>query len=178
VPQDLLRLTLIGDFETTSYAFGEGIPDANEWRARARSHDWIRFTGPVPYGHVFTELLAHDLCIYTSLDESLGWLPIEAGMLGVPVVGARVCAFPELVGDRASRLLVECLCARTGAGPAWNRREKQNRLRWKTRTSVSSPAFVNAKRRCTATLPCLLAGETKAGVAPPKCMRWRQLHKS
>jgi glycosyltransferase involved in cell wall biosynthesis len=102
-----VRLTLIGDFETTSYAFGEGIPDANEWRARARSHDWIRFTGPVPYSQVFSELLAHDLCIYTSLDESLGWLPIEAGMLGVPVVGAGVCAFPELVGDRTSGWLVE-----------------------------------------------------------------------
>jgi len=101
-----VRLTLIGDFEAHSYAFGDGIPNADEWRARARSHDWIRFTGPIPNYQVFQELYAHDLCIYTSLDESLGWLPIEAGMLGVPVLGAAVCAFPELVGDRESGWLI------------------------------------------------------------------------
>ena len=102
-----VALTLIGDFERESYAFGEGLPDAAEWRARARSHDWIRFVGPIPNSQVFPELLAHDLTIYTSLDESLGWLPIEAQMLGVPVVGAAVCAFPELVADRQAGWLVE-----------------------------------------------------------------------
>jgi len=102
-----VQLTLIGDFETDSYAFGEGIPDADEWRARARSHDWIRFIGPVPNKQVFAELSAHDICIYTSLDESLGWLPIEAAMLGVPVIGAAVCAFPELVGHGTTGWLVD-----------------------------------------------------------------------
>jgi glycosyltransferase involved in cell wall biosynthesis len=101
-----VRLTLIGDFESHSYAFGEGIPDAAAWRTRAHNRDWIRFIGPIPNSQVFQELLAHDLCIYTSLDESLGWLPIEAGMLGVPVIGAAVCAFPELVGDKESGWLV------------------------------------------------------------------------
>jgi len=102
-----VELTLIGDFETDSYAFGEGIPNAVEWRARANGKDWIRFIDPVPNSQVFTELRAHDICIYTSLDESLGWLPIEAAMLGVPVIGAGVCAFPELVGDRSTGWLVD-----------------------------------------------------------------------
>ncbi|CAN5289644.1 hypothetical protein BH11PSE5_BH11PSE5_10870 [soil metagenome] len=102
-----VTLTLIGDFESESYAFGEGNPDPSEWRERARSHDWIRFIGPVPNSQVFSELRAHDICIYTSLDESLGWLPIEAAMLGVPVIGAAVCAFPELVGDRTTGWLVD-----------------------------------------------------------------------
>jgi glycosyltransferase involved in cell wall biosynthesis len=102
-----VQLTLIGDFETESYAFGESIPDAAEWRGRANGHDWIRFIGPVPNKQVFAELRAHDICVYTSLDESLGWLPIEAAMLGVPVIGAGVCAFPELVGDRTTGWLVE-----------------------------------------------------------------------
>ena len=77
-----VRLTLVGDFEARSYAFGEGIPDAEDWRARARSHDWIRFTGPVPYSHVSTELLAHDLCIYTSLDESSRLVADRGGHAG------------------------------------------------------------------------------------------------
>ena len=102
-----VTLTLIGDFELSSHTFGEGIPDAAKWRARANSHDWIRIIGPVPNNEVFEELRDHDICIYTSLDESLGWLPIEAAMLGVPVIGAAVCAFPELVGNRTTGWLIE-----------------------------------------------------------------------
>lgn len=102
-----VQLTLIGDFETESYAFGEGLPNADEWRAKASAHDWIRFIGPIPNKQVFAELLAHDLCIYTSLDESLGWLPIESAMLGIPVIGAAVCAFPELVGHGTTGWLAD-----------------------------------------------------------------------
>jgi glycosyltransferase involved in cell wall biosynthesis len=102
-----VTLTLIGDFESKNSAFGEGIPNPVEWRARALSHDWIRFTGPVPNSQVFTELREHDICIYTSLDESLGWLPIEAAILGVPVIGTAVCALPELVGHRTTGWLIE-----------------------------------------------------------------------
>ena len=102
-----VELTLIGDFERESYAFGRHIPDADEWRRRSRSHDWIRFQGPIPNSQVFPEILAHDICIYTSLDESLGWLPIEAGMLGVPVLANRVCAFPELVLHEQTGWLID-----------------------------------------------------------------------
>lgn len=101
-----VSLSLIGDFETESYAF-DTLPSREEWRARAQSHDWIRFTGPVPYAQVYGELLAHDLCVYTSVDESLGWVPIEAGMLGVPVIAARVCAFEETVGHDEGGWLVD-----------------------------------------------------------------------
>ncbi|MBU3078400.1 glycosyltransferase family 4 protein [Sphingomonas quercus] len=102
-----LTLTLIGDFETSSHTFANALPDAGIWRAEARKRDWIRFTGPIPYAQVFPELLAHDITIYTSLDESLGWLPIEAAMLGVPVLGTRLCALPELIAHRETGWLVD-----------------------------------------------------------------------
>jgi glycosyltransferase involved in cell wall biosynthesis len=102
-----VRLTLIGGFERKSYTFRDNLPDREKWLARCRSHDWIRFEGPVPYSRVFPELRSHDLCIYTSLDESLGWLPIEAGMLGVPVVATKTCALPELVAHRRSGWLID-----------------------------------------------------------------------
>lgn len=101
-----VRLTLIGDFEAESYAYGSLIPDREEWRARARSHQWITFTGPIPNAQVFGVLRDHDLCLYPSLDESLGWLPIESQMIEVPVLGNRVCAFGELVAhDRTGWLI-------------------------------------------------------------------------
>lgn len=102
-----IKLTLIGDFETNSHTFTEGLPKATEWRDRANSHDWIRFIGPMAQSEVFTELRSHDICIYTSLDESLGWLPIEAAMLGVPVIATAICALPELIEHRITGWLVD-----------------------------------------------------------------------
>ncbi|HEY0794649.1 MAG TPA: glycosyltransferase family 4 protein [Acidisarcina sp.] len=92
-----VRLTIIGDFEKHSYAFGALTPDLDRWRARAKSHDWIDFMGPIPNNEVFNQLRRHHVCLYPSLDESLGWLQVEAMMIGTPVVANRVCAFPEIV---------------------------------------------------------------------------------
>jgi len=102
-----VRLTLIGDFEPWCYALRECTPDPQAWRERAEGHDWVRFEGGIPRARVFDELRAHDICLYPSIDESLGWLTIEAGMLGVPVVGNRVCAYPELIDHRRSGWLID-----------------------------------------------------------------------
>ncbi|MFZ2986724.1 glycosyltransferase family 4 protein [Ideonella sp.] len=102
-----VRLTLVGDFETKCYAFRDAIPDAQAWRQRALSHDWITMVPPVPFAKIFELLLSHDICLYPSLDESLGWLPIEAAMAGRPVVGARVAAFPEFVEHGKTGWLID-----------------------------------------------------------------------
>lgn len=102
-----VRLTLIGRFEPHCYALREHTPDAAEWRERAASHDWIEMKAAVPNAQVFEELRAHDICLYPSIDESLGWLTIEAGMLGVPVVGNRVCAFTELIEHQRTGWLID-----------------------------------------------------------------------
>lgn len=102
-----VRLTLIGRFETDCYAFRESLPDAAMWQARAAGHDWIDFKGPLPNAQVLHELQSHDICLYPSMDESLGWLTIEAGMVGVPVVGNRICAFTELIAHQHSGWLID-----------------------------------------------------------------------
>jgi len=102
-----VRLTLIGDFEDCSYVWGNDLPDPKEWRARAAGHDWIRFQSSIPHARVLEELRAHDICLYPSLDESLGWLTVEAGMSGIPVVGNRICAYPELVEHQRSGWLID-----------------------------------------------------------------------
>ena len=102
-----VRLTLIGDFGSESYVFRDYLPSADAWRERAKSHSWITFKGAIPNAEVFDELLSHDICLYPSMDESLGWLIIEAGMLGVPILGNRVCAFPELIKHDETGWLVD-----------------------------------------------------------------------
>jgi glycosyltransferase involved in cell wall biosynthesis len=102
-----VQLTLIGKFEANSYVYGDHIPSAAEWTERAKSHEWIRFLPPIPNKQVYEELASHDVCLYPSLDESLGWLPIESAMLGVPVVACNIAAFPEFVVDGETGFLVD-----------------------------------------------------------------------
>ena len=102
-----VRLTLVGDFEPRSYPFRDQMPDREAWRRRAASHDWITLMPPVPFAQVFQLLLSHDVCLYPSLDESLGWLPIEAAMAGRPVIGARIAAFPEFVQHDKTGWLID-----------------------------------------------------------------------
>ncbi len=102
-----VRLTLVGDFEKESFVFKSHLPSAQAWRERAQACDWLTFMGPIPNHRVFEELRAHDVCLYPSMDESLGWLTIEASLMGIPIIGNRLCAFPELVAHGESGWLID-----------------------------------------------------------------------
>jgi glycosyltransferase involved in cell wall biosynthesis len=102
-----VELTLIGKFEDSSYVFGDFIPDAIEWTKKAHSYDWVKMLPPVSNKEVFEQLAEHDLCLYPSIDESLGWLPIEASMLGVPVVACNIGAFNEFVDHNKTGFLID-----------------------------------------------------------------------
>ena len=56
----------------------------------------------------------HHICLAPSLDESLGWLTIEAQLCEVPVIANRVCAHPELVQHRRSGWLIDLPCSPDG----------------------------------------------------------------
>ena len=48
---------------------------------------------------------SHDVLAFPTLDESLGWVAIEAAMAGMPVLSTDIFAIPELVLDgRTGRL--------------------------------------------------------------------------
>lgn len=102
-----VSLTLIGNFEEQCYALNPYTPSRDVWQKKALEYDWIKFTGPIPFNQIFPSLLAHDVCLSVSIDESLGWLPIEAAMMGKPVAGARVCAFPEFVHHKKTGWLID-----------------------------------------------------------------------
>tara|TARA_A200000113_G_scaffold190016_1_gene178223 strand:- start:508 stop:1692 length:1185 start_codon:yes stop_codon:yes gene_type:complete len=102
-----VELTLIGKFEDSSYVFGDFIPDAAEWTEKAKSYDWVKMLPPVTNKEVFEQLAEHDLCLYPSIDESLGWLPIEASMLGVPVLACNIGAFNEFVDHNKTGFLID-----------------------------------------------------------------------
>jgi glycosyltransferase involved in cell wall biosynthesis len=42
-------------------------------------------------------MASHDVLLFPTLDESLGWVAVEAAMAGLPVISTDVFALPELV---------------------------------------------------------------------------------
>lgn len=102
-----VELTLIGKFEDSSYVYGDFVPDAVKWTEKAKSYDWVKMLPPVSNKEVFEQLAKHDLCLYPSVDESLGWLPIEASMLGVPVLACNIGAFNEFVAHGETGFLID-----------------------------------------------------------------------
>lgn len=102
-----VELTLVGDFELSSHAYREAIPSATVWRNRVKACDWITLLAPMPRLEVLAELRRHHVCLFPSLDESLGWVPIEAQLCEVPVLANHICALPELIDHRSTGWLVD-----------------------------------------------------------------------
>jgi teichuronic acid biosynthesis glycosyltransferase TuaC len=65
--------------------------------AAARS-DRLRLLGPIDHGHIPDLLAASDVVVLPSHAEGLPTVLVEAGAMGIPVVGSAVGGVPELLG--------------------------------------------------------------------------------
>ena len=94
------RLLLVGDDP-----FGDGRERAERWaKERALGDDCV-FCGirrDVP-----RLMAASDVFVMSSLWEGLGLVFLEAMATGLPVLGSRVSAIPEVVSEGVTGLLVE-----------------------------------------------------------------------
>lgn len=101
-----LKLTFIGGFNEQCYVHGEHIPDVNEVETRLRQAKWVDYKGRVAVDSVFNQMTLHDILAFPTFDESLGWVPIEAGMLGVPTIATDIFAIPELIEHQNTGYLI------------------------------------------------------------------------
>jgi glycosyltransferase involved in cell wall biosynthesis len=49
---------------------------------------------------------SHDVMLFPTLDESLGWVAVEAGFASLPVITTDIFAIPELVVDGRTGVLI------------------------------------------------------------------------
>lgn len=102
-----IELTVISSVTERSYAVPPGAgPSAAELRRRLAGTPWIRHHPGLPYAEVRAAMGTHDLLLLPSLDETLGWVVIEAAMEGRATVATDIAAMPELVEDGVSGRLV------------------------------------------------------------------------
>jgi len=99
-------LTVVSSVEDHTYVFPDDFHPAAELRARIPALSWVRYHPHLPNARVKELMRRSDLFVLPTLDESLGWAIVEAGMAGLPLISTNVFAIPELVQDgEGGRLL-------------------------------------------------------------------------
>jgi teichuronic acid biosynthesis glycosyltransferase TuaC len=65
----------------------------------------LRYTGERPHGEVIRHMSAADVLVLPSYSEGLPTVIVEAGSLGLPVIGSAVGGIPELLGEGRGTIL-------------------------------------------------------------------------
>ena len=94
-----IELTVVSSMLERSYAVVSAAQDAPGVRRRLEETPWITYHRALPYEAVRAAMAEHDLLALPTLDETLGWVVIEAAMEGLGTVASNAFALPELVED-------------------------------------------------------------------------------
>jgi starch synthase len=97
-----VELTVVSSIPEKSYAVPAArmtTLSASEIRSRMAASSWITHHSSLPYQEVRRRMSQHDLLVLPTLDETLGWVVIEAAMEGVASVASNAFALPELIDD-------------------------------------------------------------------------------
>ena len=109
-----IELTFIGRFMGESYALKECSPDPTEWQKRIDETSWVKQINALPNHEVMALLKKSDVLLFPSFDESLGWVIVEAALLGVPSITTNIFAFPELVKHKKTGYVIPLNCGEQG----------------------------------------------------------------
>jgi glycosyltransferase involved in cell wall biosynthesis len=89
------------------YTHREYTPSAREWRRKLEELPFVEYHAGLPNQRVREEMRRHDVLVFPTFDESLGWVIVEAGLERLPSIATNIFAIPELIDDRRSGALVE-----------------------------------------------------------------------
>ena len=102
-----VRLVIVSSIEGASYISPRDAREVERTRAELAAVPWIDLHENLVNDQVLAKMAACDAFAFPTLDESLGWVSIEAMGLGLPVVCSNVFALPEIVEDGVTGLTIE-----------------------------------------------------------------------
>lgn len=94
-----IEATIVCNFEPRHY-ISKGWPiDDKALVARMQAMPGITWHAQLPNREIHRLMRLNDVLLFPTLDESLGWVAVEAAMAGLPVITTDIFAIPELVRD-------------------------------------------------------------------------------
>lgn len=101
-----IQLDIVTNFDNRGYVGKE-----TDWTRSIMEpfleREQVNVVGPVPNATVKEYMRNSDALLFPTLDESLGWVPIEAGMEGTATIASRIFAIPEFVEHEQTGLLLD-----------------------------------------------------------------------
>lgn len=101
-----IEATIVCNFELRRYISKGRDADSSQTLQRMQSMPGITYHARLPNAEIHRLMQTHDVLAFPTLDESLGWVAIEAAMAGMPVITTDVFALPELVHDGRTGVLI------------------------------------------------------------------------
>ncbi|WP_081679007.1 glycosyltransferase family 4 protein [Methylobacter luteus] len=102
-----INLTVVGRFKEGGYVLRENSPSPLEWDKLLETSDWVTHYKSLPNKDVIKLMHDCDVLIFPSYDESLGWVIIEAALLGMPAITTNIFAIPELVKHNETGYVID-----------------------------------------------------------------------
>lgn len=93
----LIQATLVCNFEERDYISKGRLVDRLGIVERIRQQPDTTYYPLVTNQKIQEMMRSHDVLIFPTLDESLGWVAVEASLAGMPVISTDVYALPEIV---------------------------------------------------------------------------------
>lgn len=102
-----IQATIVCGFETRSYISKNWLLNKDELLNRLCSSTHVTHHFLLPNHEIRRLMQTHDLFLFPTLDESLGWVAVEAAMAAMPVITTDIYALPELVIDGLTGFLIK-----------------------------------------------------------------------
>ena len=151
-----IEATIVTDFATDTYVGTWTADDTVRTLQRLRNMPGLTYHERLPNVEIHRLMRSHDVLLFPTLDESLGWVAIEAAMAGMPVLSTDIFAIPELVLDGRTGHLAEL--------------DKNESSRW-VGLWLRDAAFDEALARAFTTIRAMLVEALLGFVERPEEMR-------
>ncbi|MBU2994068.1 glycosyltransferase family 4 protein [Octadecabacter sp. 1_MG-2023] len=101
-----ITLTVVSSLPQRDYINPQDTTSADIVRQRLIDTDWVDYHASMPNPDVRAAMRDHDLLAFPTIDETLGWVTIEAAMEGIATLASNAFALPELVEDGVTGRIV------------------------------------------------------------------------
>ena len=94
-----IEATVVCDFAPYTYVGTWSPADTARTLERMRAMPGLTYHERLPNAEIHRLMRSHDVLAFPTLDESLGWVAVEAAMAGLPVLSTDIFAIPKIVID-------------------------------------------------------------------------------
>lgn len=101
-----IEATVVSEGRGMDYTKKDRVVEGGDVLQRVAQMPWVTHHFRLPNSMIHELMRSHDVLVFPTLDESLGWVAIEAALAGMAVITTDTFALPELVVHNETGFLI------------------------------------------------------------------------